>query len=95
LKDSDFAHVTHYSNSTFCKPNLGYYREILAKIGKTPEQCLMAGNNPAEDMCAAELGVAVYLVTDFLENEVNIDISAYQSGSLEQLEEYLMAFKAL
>jgi FMN phosphatase YigB (HAD superfamily) len=90
LRMEDFHLVTHYSNSTFCKPNLGYYKEIFSKIGKEPHECLMIGNNPAEDMCVSELGAKVYLVPDFLENEAGLEVSMFSSGSLEQIEDYLM-----
>jgi FMN phosphatase YigB (HAD superfamily) len=91
LKPQDFSWVTHYENSTFCKPSPGYYREVLHNINKKPEQCLMAGNNPVEDMSAGELGIQTFLVTDCLENEANVDISAFRSGTLKQLEEYVLA----
>ena len=87
----DFLLVTHYQNSTYCKPNLGYYREILGKIGKAPEQCLMAGNSPAEDMVAGTLGMETFLVTDCLENETDADISVFRSGTLAELETVLMS----
>jgi FMN phosphatase YigB (HAD superfamily) len=87
----DFTHFTHYSNSTYCKPNPGYFREILAKIEKAPEQCLMVGNNPVEDMSAGALGMETFLVTDCLENETGADISAFKQGGLEESEEYLTA----
>jgi len=86
LVPEDFLLVTHYANSTYCKPNPGYYREILMKIGKEPEQCLMAGNNPVEDMSAGDLGFSTFLVTDCLENEAGVDISAFRQGSLAELE---------
>jgi len=91
LDMQDFILVTHYSNSTFCKPNPGYFREIFSKINKTPEECLMAGNNPAEDMIAGELGSEVFLVTDCLENEAGVDISAFRNGTLSELEAYLIS----
>jgi FMN phosphatase YigB (HAD superfamily) len=95
LEREDFSLITHYENSTFCKPNPAYYHEVLAKIGKTPEQCLMVGNNPAEDMCASELGMEVFLVTDYMENEAGIDISQFRNGRLEDMEAYLMAMPDL
>ena len=95
LSRDDFELVTHYENSTFCKPNPEYYREVLSKIGKTPEQCIMVGNHPAEDMCATELGMEVFLVTDFMENETGIDISQFRSGTIEDLEEFLTAMPKL
>ena len=93
LKPEDFAHITHYANSSFCKPNLGYYQEIFNTIKKSPEQCLMIGNNPVEDMIVGKLGTDTYLVTDFLENETDLDISAFRFGSLSDLEEYLLKQK--
>jgi len=92
LSQEDFALVTHYSNSTFCKPNPKYYEEVLAKIGKTPEQCLMVGNNTTEDMVIGNLGAETYLVTDCLENEAGLDAAAFRNGTLVELQEYLGAF---
>ena len=91
LSPGDFIHITHYSNSSFCKPNLEYYKDVLDKIGKKPEQCIMVGNNPAEDMIAGKLGMQTYLVTDCLENEAGADISSYRHGSLAQLETALFS----
>ena len=89
LDTSDFLLVTHYDNSTFCKPDPRYYNEIYLKINKSPEQCLMAGNNPVEDMHAGKTGAETYLVTDFLENESGEDVTAYNRGTLAELETYL------
>lgn len=91
LEPEDFLLVTHYSNSTFCKPNHKYYQEVFEKINKLPEQCFMAGNNPVEDMSVGDLGAETFLVTDFLENESGADISAYRRGTLAELEELLMS----
>jgi len=90
-----FKLISHYENSTYCKPNPGYYYEILSKINKKPEQCLMVGNNPAEDMCVTKLGMEVFLVTDFMENETGIDISQFRHGTIEDLEKFLTALPAL
>jgi FMN phosphatase YigB (HAD superfamily) len=91
LEPQDFSLITHYTNSTYCKPNSGFYREVLTKIKKMPEQCLMAGNNPVEDMSAGTLGIETFLVTDFLENETGADITAFKNGTLEEFEEYVMS----
>jgi len=88
LKPENFSLITHYSNSMFCKPNLGYYNEILSKINKQPEQCLMVGNNPAEDMCVSELGMDVFLINEYVENEAGLDISEFKQGKLEQFYEW-------
>ena len=93
LNPDDFTLITHYSNSTYCKPNPGYYREIFKKAGKMPEQCLMVGNNPVEDMSAGVLGASTFLVTDCLENETGVDITAFRRGTLAELEASLASMQ--
>jgi len=95
LKPQDFSLFTNYENSTFCKPNLAYYREVLGKINKTPDQCMMIGNCPADDMSAGELGIETFLVTDFMENEAGLDISGFRRGTIEELEAHLMSLPVL
>jgi FMN phosphatase YigB (HAD superfamily) len=89
LKVEDFEFVSHYANSSFCKPNLEYFSEILQTIQKTATSCMMIGNNPREDMCCGDLGMETFLVTDCLENESEVDISAFRHGSLVELSECL------
>ena len=83
--------VTSYESSRYCKPNPEYFRALLERLGKTPEQCLMIGNNVEEDMCARSLGVSVFLLTDFLENKKGADFSAFPHGDMPQLMEYIRA----
>ena len=85
----DFDYVTTYENSSYCKPNLDYYKEILDVNKKLPKECLMIGNNMVEDMCAAQLGMQTYLVTDFIEDGEGRDIAKYQHGGLIQLKDWL------
>ena len=92
LEPDDFYLVTNYSNSSYCKPNPYYYKEIFNKIGKQPDQCLMVGNNVDEDMCAGDLGAETFLVTDYLENKNETDISLFRHGTLNELESYLEAY---
>lgn len=89
LTEQDFLLTTNYSNSSYCKPNPEYYREVFAKLGKAPEQCLMAGNNPAEDMIAGLLGAETFLVTDCLENENGADITQFRHGTLAEFEAHI------
>ena len=91
LETRDFQLITHYANSSYCKPNPGYFQEIFTKIDRLPDRCLMAGNNPVEDMCVSTLGSETYLVTDCLENADHMDITAFRRGSLAELESYLMS----
>jgi len=91
LEAKDFELVTHYNNSTFCKPNHHYYTEIFGKIKKAPKQCMMVGNNPEEDMCVTQLGLDVFLITDYMENDAGININAFRHGTINDMEEYLMS----
>ena len=89
LSESDFAYITHYDNSHYCKPNIKYYEEIVAKLKLDPTECLMVGNDVNEDMIAEQLGMKVFLVTDCLLNPNNKDISMYPHGNFDDLEKYL------
>lgn len=89
LNPDDFLHITTYDNSSFCKPNLGYYSEILKTIGKTPKECLMVGNDVTEDMCVKDLGLDTYLITDCILNSKNLPIEEYKSGSFQDFEKYI------
>lgn len=62
LSPDDFALVTTYENSSFCKPNPAYFREILDELGLRPEECALIGNDAQEDGAAARLGVPVFLL---------------------------------
>lgn len=64
LSRDDFELVTNFDNSHYCKPNLEYYEEILKVLGKSPEECMMVGNDELEDMVPKRLGMRTYLVTD-------------------------------
>ena len=93
LEPSDFEFYTTYENSSFCKPNPDYYREILERTGYLPEECLMVGNDTAEDMVAEKLGMKVFLLTDCLINKRNEDISHYPSGGFDELTAYIEELK--
>ena len=95
LRPEDFSLVTTYNNSTFCKPDPGYYREILRTVEKSPETCRMVGNNPSDDMSAAQLGLDVFLVTDHLENEANLPTDRYPQGSLTDVLSWARELPAL
>jgi FMN phosphatase YigB (HAD superfamily) len=85
----DFEIFTTYENSHYCKPNLDYYIEVISKLGVSPEECLMVGNDVDEDMIAKELGMKVFLLTDCLINKHGKDPSAYPNGGFAELLEYL------
>lgn len=85
----DFELITSYENSSACKPNPAYFAEILNKIGCTPDECIMAGNDATEDMCAEKIGMRTFLLTECLINKDDIDISVYPRGGFDELIDYI------
>lgn len=86
---ADFDLVTTYENSTYCKPNPMYFAEILQKVGVSPHDCLMIGNDVAEDMAACkELGIETYLVTDCLLDH-GLAVDQLKRGTFSELVAYL------
>ena len=90
LDPNDFALITTYENSVYCKPNPKYYEMILEKLEKKPENCLMVGNDVKEDAEAArKAGLEVFLLTDCLINKDESDLSAYNKGGFDELDRYI------
>ena len=89
LEKEDFAYITVFENSSFCKPNPAYYREIMAKLNLTAEECLMVGNDAHEDVAAKEAGLPVFLLTDCLINSKNVDLDPIPHGDFAALEAWL------
>ena len=89
INPDDFALITSYENSHYCKPNPLYYKEIIEKIGVKPGDCLMVGNDTTEDAAAMSVGADFFLLTDCLLNNERKDISKYSRGSFMQLLNYI------
>ena len=56
--------ITHMENMHFCKPRLEYYQEICNKLMENPEDCLMVGDDPVNDMISGKIGMKTFLITD-------------------------------
>lgn len=81
---------TAYEDSSFCKPNLGYFRYVTDKLGLAPEECLMVGNDVREDVVASRaFGMHSFLLlNDYLLNKDNADITAFPRGNFDDLLAY-------
>ena len=64
LGDMDIDLITHIDNMSYCKPQLGYFSQICQLIGVKPGDCLMVGDDPANDMVAGKAGMKTYQTTD-------------------------------
>jgi FMN phosphatase YigB (HAD superfamily) len=63
LADLPFHHVTTFENSRFCKPSLGYFNDLAARLSLPPAACLVVGDE-AMDMAAGSGGFPTFLVFD-------------------------------
>ena len=91
LNPDDFKYITAYENSSFSKPNLKYYEEVLEKTGYKPEEVVMVGNDVREDMIVNQLGIDSYLITDCLLNLDNEDINKYKHGNFKEVMDLVLA----
>ena len=89
LDPTDFAYVTTYENSKFCKPNPLYYTDLCEKLGLDPREVAMIGNDVGDDMVAGEVGMDLFLLTDCLINRKDKDISTYRQGGFDELYSYI------
>ena len=91
LEPEDFTVFTTYENSAFCKPNPAYYRDLLHKLGRRPENCLMVGNDVEEDMLPARAaGMQVFLLTPCLISRGMADPAEFPRGGFGELKEFLL-----
>lgn len=89
VSPDDFAYITTYENSCFCKPNPAYYTEILRKLGVSPADCVMVGNDTKDDLPAEQVGIQVVLMTDCLINRGGVDMTPYVHGNFDAVGRYL------
>lgn len=89
LEPEDFEFFTTYEESRYCKPNINYYLDVVEKLGVSPKECLMVGNDVSEDMIVTTIGMKVFLLTDCLINKEQKELSEYPKGSFTELMEYV------
>lgn len=89
LEPSDFAYVTTYENSKYCKPNPVYYADLCEKLGLDPRDVLMVGNDVGDDMVAGDVGMELFLLTDCLINRKERDISGFRQGGFAELSRFI------
>lgn len=81
FEPSDFEYITHYEKSHYCKPQTQYYEEILQDLNKSPEECMMVGNDVQEDLISGKLGLKTYLIKDHIlhrtQEEIVTDYEGY------------------
>ncbi|MGE5581892.1 MAG: HAD family hydrolase, partial [Bacillota bacterium] len=79
----EFSYISCYERNHYCKPQIHFYTEVLQEIGKQPEQCLMVGNDVQEDLIASKLGIATFLITDYLIHRTPEPIHSTYQGTYQ------------
>jgi len=63
VTEFDYALVTVYEDMHATKSHPAYYREILTRLGRQPDECLMVGDDPQRDITqAASVGISTYWI---------------------------------
>ncbi len=88
LDPADFCYITSYENMHFCKPDPGFFRELLDKLNLKASECIMIGNDMEEDIIAGKLGFTTFLVDDFKIDRNTNSINPDWQGSFRELIDY-------
>lgn len=94
FNEEDFSYITCYENNHYCKPQIQFYEEVLRDIGKTPEECMMVGNDVEEDLVAGKLGMQTFLVTDNLLHR-GTEIKCTYKGTYEDFYRFTQELKSV
>lgn len=89
IDPENFVLITTYDNCCFSKPSKQYFQSIAQTLGIEPENCMMVGNDCADDMPAAEAGMQTWLVTDNLINQTQTDITQFRHGDMSAFLDFI------
>lgn len=90
LDVNDFDLITTFENYRHSKPNLEYYKDVMAELGVCPEECIMVGNDVDEDMIVTQLGIGgVFLLTNDIINKSGTDIEQFPHGDYDDLLKFI------
>lgn len=89
LDPNDFTYITSYENNHYCKPQIKFYEEVLSDIGKTPNECIMVGNDVQEDLIAGKLGIKTYLIKDHIIHRTDDEIAADYIGDYNDFYQFV------
>ncbi|WKV08807.1 HAD family hydrolase [Thermoanaerobacterium sp. CMT5567-10] len=89
LDHTYFSFITSYEIMHYCKPYIEYYKEIVYKLNKNPQNCIMIGNDVDEDIVSSSIGFKTFLVDEFMINRSSKDISTIDRGNYRDMYEYI------
>ncbi len=65
VTEFDYALVTTYEDMHATKAHPAYYREVLTRLGRQPDECVMVGDDWQRDIApAASVGIPVYWIAE-------------------------------
>jgi len=85
IDDFEYALITSYEVMHFCKPHPRYFLEIAERLDHRPEECLMIGNDPADDMAAGKVGMKTFYIEGTGTKETAPLVAVSARGSLRDL----------
>lgn len=84
VADFPYAFITDYESMHASKPNPGYYSEIAGRLKRSPQECVMVGNEVQMDILPARrAGMKTFWVTDA--GGMPTDVPADWRGTLSDL----------
>ena len=90
--DFPFKLITSYEVMHAAKPNFRYYREIIERIGRSPDECVMVGDDWSNDIAPAmKAGLRVFWVNTAADTTHPIDPSAI--GTLADFKDYFLRLR--
>lgn len=89
LEPDTFVLITSWESAHFCKPHPEFYAEVAARLGVAPEECLMVGDDVANDLPAVETGMRTFLVTDHMDRSKYGYFDPTWQGTLADLHVFL------
>jgi len=85
LSESDFSLVTCFEETRYCKPQAGFFDDLLVTIDRRPKECLMIGNDTEHDLAAGRCGIPTYLLETNLIDRAGGDYICDFRGDHRQL----------
>jgi FMN phosphatase YigB (HAD superfamily) len=86
ISENFFKVITTAETMHFCKPHLGYYRELLEQIGVSKDSAIMIGDSEKKDLPALKVGIPVFLLSP---NGFNQRSEGFMTGNFSALRQYL------
>ena len=76
--------IATYDTFSACKPHPVFFSQMLDKLGRQPNECLMIGDSVQSDMPASQYGIRTFLV-DRGQRSASLEVNSDATGTLGDL----------